>query len=316
MAGTPSSRSPAAASAARATPTRRAIRSGWEESRWRHLVDGSWLAVRLLPVVAVAVLGKLVLNLLGVEPLEANALLSGLVAANVFLLGFMLAGTLADFKEAERLPGDLAASLDSIADECLIIHAAKGQHPVAAACIRHLRDLARGIERWMAGTYRHDEVLADIRNLNHFFRILSPFSEVGFIVRIKAEQRAVAGIVLRMDSIRLTSFVTAGYLIAQIATWLVLLSLVLTDAGPIGQELFFVAVIAFVLIYMNRLIRDLDNPFEYRLGVRGAADVSLLQLQRAERRLDRLLTSLGEQPAAGAADEGDLTLPARPTTSA
>jgi hypothetical protein len=282
-----------------------------EGGRWRHLADGSWLAGRMLPVVAVTALAKLVLNLLGAEPLEPNALLSGLVAANVFLLGFMLAGTLADFKEAERLPGDLAASLDSMADECLIIHVSKDT-PVAGACIRHLRDISRGVRRWMAGTYRHDQLLGDIRNLNHFFRLLMPLSEIGFIARLKAEQRYVAGVVLRMDSIRLTSFVTAGYLIARVATWLVLIALVLTDAGPIGQELFFVTVIAFVLIYMNRLIRDLDNPFEYARGVRGAADVSLIQIERVERRLDRVLASLGEE----AAGDGGGPEQARPTQPA
>jgi hypothetical protein len=164
----------------------------------------------------------------------------------------------------------------------------------------------------MAGTYRHDQLLGDIRNLNHFFRLLMPLSEIGFIARLKAEQRYVAGVVLRMDSIRLTSFVTAGYLIARVATWLVLIALVLTDAGPIGQELFFVTVIAFVLIYMNRLIRDLDNPFEYARGVRGAADVSLIQIERVERRLDRVLASLGEE----AAGDGGGPEQARPTQPA
>jgi hypothetical protein len=41
----------------------------------------------------------------------------------VFIIGFLLSGTAADFKEAERLPGELSASLASIADECLIIDA-------------------------------------------------------------------------------------------------------------------------------------------------------------------------------------------------
>jgi hypothetical protein len=266
------------------------------DSRWRHLADGSWLAVRVLPLVAVAAVAKLALHLLGAEPLEINALLSGLVAANVFLLGFMLAGTLADFKEAERLPGDLAASLESIADECLIVQAAK-RDSLSAACLRHVRDLARGVELWLAGARPHDQVMADVRALNHFFLRFEPLTQPAFISRIKAQQYEASRILLRMDSIRQTSFVTAGYLIARVATWLVLIALVLTDTGPLSEGLFFVVVIAFVLIYMNRLIRDLDNPFEYARGVRGAADVSLVMLEQAERRLDRALSSLGDRSA-------------------
>ena len=47
--------------------------------------------------------------------------MTGLIAAEVFIVGLILAGTPVDFKEAERLPGELAASLEAVADECVII---------------------------------------------------------------------------------------------------------------------------------------------------------------------------------------------------
>ncbi|HZN81784.1 MAG TPA: hypothetical protein VFC01_19180 [Mycobacterium sp.] len=55
--------------------------------------------------------------------LDFSPLLTGVIAAEVFIIGFILSGTSADFKEAERLPGELAASLETIADECLIMDA-------------------------------------------------------------------------------------------------------------------------------------------------------------------------------------------------
>jgi len=48
--------------------------------------------------------------------LELSPQLTGLIAAEVFIVGFMLAGTTGDFKEAECLPGELAASLEIVAD--------------------------------------------------------------------------------------------------------------------------------------------------------------------------------------------------------
>jgi hypothetical protein len=48
--------------------------------------------------------------------LELSPQLTGLIAAEVFIVGFMLAGTTGDFKEAECLPGELAASLETVAD--------------------------------------------------------------------------------------------------------------------------------------------------------------------------------------------------------
>ena len=55
------------------------------------------------------------------------------------------------------------------------------------------------------------------------------------------------------------------------------------------------------LFYVVGLIRDLDNPFEYRNGEPGAADVNLDVLVRSEDRLRALLGSLDATPAAPAA---------------
>ena len=73
-----------------------------------------------MPFVAAAAAGKLIFTELGWENVALNPLYTGLVAGNVFLLGFLLAGVLADYKESEKLPGELAASVETIADECLI----------------------------------------------------------------------------------------------------------------------------------------------------------------------------------------------------
>src|ERR1700712_1497500 len=75
-----------------------------------------------LPVVAAVVGTKAILQGTGTHPLDLNPLLSGLIAAIIFMLGFLLSGTIADYKESERLPGELACSLEAIADECLILH--------------------------------------------------------------------------------------------------------------------------------------------------------------------------------------------------
>ena len=75
--------------------------------------------------------------------------------------------------------------------------------------------------------------------------------------------------------------------------------LVLTDLGSDGDstvsqvvtQLVLVGLISYLLIYLVSLIRDLDNPFEYKDGKPGAADVSLDVLERNEDRLRALLGS-------------------------
>jgi hypothetical protein len=57
-------------------------------------------------------------------------------------------------------------------------------------------------------------------------------------------------------------------------------------------QLVLVGLISYLLIYLVSLIRDLDNPFEYKDGQPGAADVNLEVLERNEDRLRALLASL------------------------
>lgn len=66
-------------------------------------------------------------------------LLTGVIAAEVFIVGFILSGTAADFKEAERLPGEVAGSLESVTDECLIMDA-ELKLPEARQCVSLLAD--------------------------------------------------------------------------------------------------------------------------------------------------------------------------------
>ena len=73
------------------------------------------LMVSTLPVV-LALLGlKLFLeHVLGFEGLIDFSDVGIILTSGVFLIGFLLAGTMADYKEAEKLPADLSCTLETI----------------------------------------------------------------------------------------------------------------------------------------------------------------------------------------------------------
>jgi hypothetical protein len=110
---------------------------------------------------------------------------------------------------------------------------------------------------------------------------------------LKSEQAAMRRLVIRMDTMRRTSYVSAGYLIAEITAVVILVLLVITQIGEITPTALVVGVISFLLFYALALIRDLDNPFEYRDGKPGAADVDLEVLEHSKDRLLGLLTTMG-----------------------
>ena len=193
------------------------------------------LLLQILPVAAAVIILKWLYDVSPLRHLELSPLLTGLIAAEVFIVGFILSGTAADFKEAERLPGELAGSLDSIADECLIMHA-ELDLPEARHCVSLLADTNASIRRWLLHNDGLDDVLGLLRELNPLFIVFAPKIQAGFTTRLKSEQSTIRKLVLRMDTMRRTSYVSAAYLIAEVTGLMILVLLLITDIGAAGLD--------------------------------------------------------------------------------
>jgi predicted membrane chloride channel (bestrophin family) len=262
----------------------------------KHLFKGNpRLLIGALPWAVGVVLLKWIADATDLQPLNLSPLLAGAIAAEVFILGFLLAGTAGDFKEAERLPGEIAASLETMADECLITYEDL-QLPEARTCLQLLIKLSGSIRMWLMSDQGFDELMSDIRALNEPFRVMAPAIQAGFTTRLKSEQAVVRKTVVRMDTMRRTSYVAAGYLIAEVTAVLLAVIMILTDLQDLAPTLCLVGLITYLLFYLVGLIRDLDNPFEYQDGKPGAADVNLEVLERNQDRLRGLLGALDSTP--------------------
>ena len=251
-------------------------------SRWR-------LAISVLPAVAIVAVAKTIVTEIGAESIELNPLYTGLVAGNIFLLGFLLAGTLADYKESEKLPVELAASLDSIADEMRIIDRATGA-PEARAALAHVADTVRTILDWLYGKQSVDTALERIEGLNDHFHAVEPHTQATYVNRIKTEQNAARRMLLRIHSIHETSFVAAGFMVAALTSGLLITVLLFIDVGALATDLILLCTLTFLLGYVLLLIRDLDDPFEYSTEGEHAGSV--------EASLDPLIRLTGRLPQA------------------
>lgn len=233
------------------------------------------IALRIAPIVVAVVIAKVAFDRLGWDVVELNALYSALVTAAVFLIGFLLAGTLADYKESEKLPTEIAVRIETIADECEILFLDKNA-PAARECLEHLEQLAKSIDDWLHRRGGVDLALDALRRLNHDFLAFEPLTQPNFIVRLKQEQSTLRLLILRINTIRETAFVGSAYVIAEITSALLIGSLLFANIPQRGAELFLVTMVAFVLTYMIALIKDLDDPFEYDGEKRqGSAEISL-----------------------------------------
>lgn len=234
---------------------------------------------RVLPFIFVIMTLKLGLHYMDLELLSINAIFSGLIGANVFLMGFLLSGVLADYRESERIPGEVAATLTTIADEFQITHQRNPTRQTANA-LNHIRDLANSIHTWLHKKERSSVVMEKITRLNQDFFALEPITQVNAITRLKQEQSALRKLIIRIHTIRETNFISSGYYIAQSTTILLILGLTLARIEPFYESLFFVFIVSYLLLFLLFLIRDLDNPFGY-YEVGSSEDVSLKPLDDA-----------------------------------
>lgn len=228
----------------------------------RRIIENYRLLLKTLPFVAIIMAVKYAVHLLGYEFIELNALFTSFVAANVFLLGFLMAGVLADFKESEKLPGELAVSLESIADEASLLCQAK-QLEEAEKCLSHVRLLIACLREWFHKKERTYTLFTHLTELNGLIAALEPHTQANFIVRLKQEQTNIRRIVTRIDAIRDTSFISSGYRIAEINSFLLILGLIGVALDPFAHTLFLTGSISLLFLYMMFLIKDLDNPFGY-----------------------------------------------------
>ncbi len=248
-----------------------------KNSKWR-------LSFRVLPFVAIIILLKFFSHQMEWEFLTLNSLFGAIISANVFLVGFLISGVLVDYKEAEKLPGELACSLEVLTDECYITFKNK-KGKVAKELLSHVHDLTGSILQWLNKKVKTGTVLKSITDLNDLFLALEPLTQANFIVRLKNEQNNLRRSITRIHTIRETSFNPAGYAIAEIISVIMCIGLIFTKIDPYYESIFFVAFVSFILIYMVMLIKDLDNPFGYYETENYADEVSLKPLLDLEKRI-------------------------------
>lgn len=249
------------------------------------MANRKWkLALKVIPIIILVAVLKFAAHSFQAEFLNLSALFTALISANIFLVGFIVSGVLSDYKEGEKLPGEMASSIDAIADEFVYTYKGKKAEPGKAGfsyCIEFTGKLLD----WFGKKTRTREIMENVAQFSDRFLAIEPSSQPAFISRMKQEQTAIRKTILRIHTIRETSFSEAAYAIVEIITLLLVAGMVFLKLDPYFESLFFVVFVTFILVYMQLLIRDLDNPFDY-CSKDSAQEVSLQPLENLKLRLE------------------------------
>jgi hypothetical protein len=204
------------------------------------------------------------------------------LTGGIFLIGFMLAGTMSDYKESEKLPGEMAACLETI-DEALCHISASKQNIQPTDAHEWILDLTTTIENWMHKEHSSSKVFESISSISGRAQQLD---NAALGIRVQNELQNLRKMITRVDVISRTSFLQTGYALMDTIVALVLVLLLISKFDTFISEGVVCTFVSMIYIYMIRLIRDIDNPFEYEKGkAQGAAEVDLFPIFEFKERL-------------------------------
>jgi hypothetical protein len=222
-----------------------------------------FIAFKILPLVLLVAVLKILAHIYGWEIMDLNALFTSLVGGTIFLIGFLISGVLADYKESERMPSELAASITTLIDDGYTIYREKDSD-TALVFMEFQRTFLNTLVEWFFKRARTSALLGMLADMNDFFVAFDKEGVMAnYIIRMKTEQHNLRKTILRIDTIRDTDFAGSAYAIVEAMGFVIPLGLIATRIEPFYASISLTLLLTFLITYMLLLIRDLDNPFSY-----------------------------------------------------
>jgi len=72
------------------------------------------LVLKALGIVAILLVVKLIVDRFNLDVIAVSPVITGIVAGVIFTIAIIFTGVLSDYKESEKIPGDLASSIKSL----------------------------------------------------------------------------------------------------------------------------------------------------------------------------------------------------------
>lgn len=242
-----------------------------------------------LPLVAVVMSFKFILEFFfdfyGVLEFSEVALI---LTGGIFIMGFMLAGTMSDYKESEKIPGEIASILETLEDTISTV--CKGKNLNEKEMKQTLFEISDKFILWVYKKISFEELFLSLnKNVQSAIK-MEEVGASGFATRFLNEISSLRKILTRMNVISITSFLQTGYALLEILILAILGILFLSMFKNPIAEYTVIGFISLIYFYLYRLIKDIDDPFEYESEtVKGASEVELFPvyeyIERSKKRL-------------------------------
>jgi len=221
---------------------------------------------------------KYILHHFELEPITMGSLHGSVISGVVFVIGFLLSATIADYKESERIPADIASILENMSEDALSI---EENYPTfkASAYQEKLQAVAKGYLIDLRSSSRKSVTRTELHNLNTLHSHMETAGvPANFIVKLKQQQALLLRHLFRVNYIQRITFVPSANILAWSIVILAATLLLLTNMDPFVSSTVITGAIMFILIYVLQLISVIRTPFHAEGKTRD--DVSLFLIER------------------------------------
>ena len=222
------------------------------------------LIFSVLPLVILAAIIKVTFHLMGWEviPKELTTFFPSILTGIIFILGFLLAGVVTDYKESERIPNEIAASLYAIWQEADYIknvqncQSAPGLLTKLKSFIPMLKD-----DFFLKQNDKLSKLLDAMSD--DVILLGKEGATPNYIARMKVEITNLKKTANRITVIKTTDFIPSVFVCIQAITIIFLTVYCLLAVDPWWGGLILVCIFTFVIFTILNLIKDMEDPFEY-----------------------------------------------------
>lgn len=231
------------------------------------------LLMKSIIIVLILSITRVIIDYYNLDIIAINPIISALITGVIFTVAVIFTGTLTDYKESEKIPSELAASIKALYYDTAMF-------PTISQTLidqfkGHIRDLHQVIgENFRSNTW---DLMALHQATNRINLDISELSKENvappILVKLRNEMTAIDKIVNRIKQIKDTDFIPAAYAISEMSILFVIIILLFIKSDATIEIIILLSSITAMITSLVFLIKDMDDPFE--VGVGSSADVDL-----------------------------------------
>lgn len=222
------------------------------------------LIYTVFPIVIFFVILKIVAHSLNIEivPREINIYFPSILTGIIFILGFLLAGVVTDYKESEKIPNEIASSLYSLWEEADYLRDVNNSR-----ASEHLMIKLKTFIPVLKNDFfilRNDRLLKLIDSLSEDIKEIGKEGVIAnYMVRMKNDLYNIRKTVDRINVIKNTEFIPSVNTSILVLAIIFLVIYALSKTQPWWGGLIIISIFTTIIFTIIFLIQDMKDPFEY-----------------------------------------------------